>query len=584
GLVVASPQASAASNWKISRYHSTVTLATDGLATVVVDFDFDFGNESGHGPYVLLPFRQGLADDPDRWRDLTTKVVSITSGTGAPVDLKKETQGSILSLRIGDEDKTVRGVQNYVVTYTARGFIEPNQATSGLDEFNWNAVGEGWEVPLNNVSVDVTGPAAIRRTACFAGTDYSGPCTTTSGSGNTAHFEVAKLNPGQGMQVVAGFPKGTFVGAEPTFSKRYRIGNMFPVTPVTAGLTALLSALGLGWVVARVRRNGRDEVYLGMTPGVIPGAGQAANVGHARAPEVAVAFRPPAGATPGEIGTLIDAKADNVDVTAMIIDLAVRGHMKIDQQGKKDFTFRRLQSADRPSEGESKLLAALFKGHNTVTSDDLKDKSYAKLLSDSRADLYEAVMRRGWFRRKPETARMLAYGLGILLIIAAVLSGGLLGLFGFGFLGVAALVTGFAVLGTGHLMPARTADGSAVLAQTKGFELYLRTAEADQIKFEEGIDVFSRYLPYAIVFGVAERWVKVFERLAAEGLWTPTNTWYTGPNGYIFYPGFASSMDGLTSAMSSSLHAAEAAASAGSGGGSGFSGGGGFGGGGGGGW
>ena len=44
GLVVASPQASAASNWKISRYHSTVTLATDGLATVVVDFDFHVGN------------------------------------------------------------------------------------------------------------------------------------------------------------------------------------------------------------------------------------------------------------------------------------------------------------------------------------------------------------------------------------------------------------------------------------------------------------------------------------------------------------------------------------------------------------
>ncbi|HNV12081.1 MAG TPA: DUF2207 domain-containing protein, partial [Propionibacteriaceae bacterium] len=278
-LVVGTPQASAAANWKISRYHATVNLAKDGLATVVVDFDFDFGNESGHGPYVLLPFRQAVADDPDHWRNLTTDVVSITSGTGAPVDLKEEKSGSILSLRIGDEDRTVRGVQNYVLTYTAHGFVEPNQESSGLDEFNWNAIGEAWDVPLSNVTVDVTGPGTIRRTACFAGYNYSGDCTESSGSGSSASFAVAQLQPAQGMQVVAGFPAGTFVGAEPTFSKRYRVGNMFPVTPVTGGLAALISLLGVVWVAARVRRKGRDEVYLGLTPGMSPASGQPVTVG-----------------------------------------------------------------------------------------------------------------------------------------------------------------------------------------------------------------------------------------------------------------------------------------------------------------
>ena len=121
-----------------------------------------------------------------------------------------------------------------------------------------------------------------------------------------------------------------------------------------------------------------------------------------------------------------------------------------------------------------------------------------------------------------------------------------------------------------------------MLAQARGFELYLRTAEADQIKFEEGIDVFSRYLPYAIMFGVAERWTKVFEQLAAEGRYTFDTPWYVGYGyGYGFSAhSFASSMDNLASTMSSSMQHATAATS----GGSGFSGGGGFGGGGGGGW
>ena len=54
-----------------------------------------------------------------------------------------------------------------------------------------------------------------------------------------------------------------------------------------------------------------------------------------------------------------------------------------------------------------------------------------------------------------------------------------------------------------------------------GFKKYLETAEADQIKFEEAADIFSRYLPYAIAFGVADHWAKVFgdvaTRARAEG-------------------------------------------------------------------
>ena len=120
-----------------------------------------------------------------------------------------------------------------------------------------------------------------------------------------------------------------------------------------------------------------------------------------------------------------------------------------------------------------------------------------------------------------------------------------------------------------------------MLAQAKGFELYLTTAEAEQIKFEEGIDVFSRYLPYAIVFGVAERWAKIFQQLAAQGRYVSDASWYVGYGyGTMFSSGFTSSLDQLASTMSTSMQSATAASS----GGSGFSGGGGFGGGGGGGW
>ncbi|MFT3971322.1 MAG: DUF2207 domain-containing protein [Micropruina sp.] len=277
-----------------------------------------------------------------------------------------------------------------------------------------------------------------------------------------------------------------------------------------------------------------------------------------------------------------NSTADNVNITATIIDLAVRGHLRIDQQGKKDWTLYRLQGPDKLRRYESYLVKKLFSKGSTVTTDDLKEKGYAGTLEGTRERLYKRVTDElKWFRRNPSTVRGVAILGGIGLIGLGAVVGLGLGFVGFGLVGLAGVICGLVMLALSNRFGVRTADGSAVLAQAKGFELYLTTAEADQIKFEEGIDVFSRYLPYAIVFGVAERWAKIFQDLAARGVYTPDNSWYVGyPDGNILSGGFVSSMDQLTSTMSSSMQNATTASS----GGSGFSGGGGFGGGGGGGW
>ena len=275
-------------------------------------------------------------------------------------------------------------------------------------------------------------------------------------------------------------------------------------------------------------------------------------------------------------------------MTGAIIDLAVRGHLHIDQIAKKTWNFTYMQTQDPLQPFEEDLLERLFQGEREVTTDDMKDKSYAGLLTHTRSALYQQVAtERHWFRRRPDQAKLAAVAIGVLLIVAGLGIGFVLGLaFGWGLIGVAIVVTGLLLLLLAKSMPARTPEGSAMLAQAKGFELYLRTAEADQIRFEEGIDVYSRYLPYAIVFGVAERWTKVFEELAAAGRYEPDMRWYGSPHGSGFFYGaaFASTMNQMTAAMSSAMSSAVTSATAGSGGGSGFSGGGGFGGGGGGGW
>ena len=75
----------------------------------------------------------------------------------------------------------------------------------------------------------------------------------------------------------------------------------------------------------------------------------------------------------------------------------------------------------------------------------------------------------------------------------------------------------------------RTAEGRAVCDQVEGFKTYLATAEADQLKFEEGEDIFSKYLPWAIIFELADRWAKICGDLVAMGrLPNATPYWYIG--------------------------------------------------------
>ncbi|MDO5534870.1 MAG: DUF2207 domain-containing protein [Propionibacteriaceae bacterium] len=573
-------------DWRISRYVADVDVNADGLSSVRLEFDFEFEDSPGHGPFITLPLQQEVAGDPDVWRMIDIEVGEVSSPSGAPADTRVTTDSGSLVIRVGDEDVEVEGTQTYVIEYTARGLLAPRHASSGLDEFNWNVIGTGWQVPISVVRTTITGPDDVARTACWQGRGFDRACNA-SAEGASASFVASVLDPGEGVQVVAGFPAGTFVGAEPRFTKRYHLGNVVPLTPVSLGLTGALTALGIGAVVVKARRWSRDEVYLGLTPGVRPAPGQGAPVGPAegKAP-VTVQFSPPAGAHVGEVGVLLDTRADNVDVTATILDLAARGHFQIVEDGSA-WTFVRRQTNDPLSGPEKHIVSTLFKKGNAVSTKDLRDKTYHQLLTGARNRLQERVTKDlHWFKGSPQAAQGLAYaGAGLLILLGVGLVLVLGFAFGLGLVGLAPIIAGVVLLPLASKAGRRTADGSAVLAQAKGFELYLRTAEADQIKFEEGIDVFSRYLPWATIFGVAERWAAVFQQLANQGRYQPTD-WYVGAS---LYDGarFSASMGQLSHTLSDSMQAAvsaQTAATSASSGGSGFSGGGGFGGGGGGGW
>src|SRR5438876_387265 len=106
----------------------------------------------------------------------------------------------------------------------------------------------------------------------------------------------------------------------------------FSVEPLTVGSALLLLLLGVVWLGRMVWRRGRDMEYATAyystndpTERIRPLFRPAAVV-----PE----YRPPDNLRPAQLGLILDELADTKDLTATIVDMAVRGYLVI--KGVKD--------------------------------------------------------------------------------------------------------------------------------------------------------------------------------------------------------------------------------------------------------
>jgi uncharacterized membrane protein YgcG len=599
---------------RITDYTIAMTVLVDGSLRVREDLTYSFGTSSGrHGIDRTLPVQFSYDEEHTRVYPLAGDP-RASSPSGAPAQLET-TYGPTVTMRIGDPDRTVRGTQRYVLEYDLGGVV--NTLPDG-QELYWNAIGTEWKVPIDRVRVTVDGPAGVTKATCFkgvrAGTEQ---CEHAIKDKDTATYTAAGLDAGEGLTVVAAFPSGTCPDAAPILERIWTPQRAFRLTPASgAGALGLLLVIG-GGAVYLVLRTGRDRRYLGFIPGLAPaeGPGPASRRALKRATEeqdtyerrgwvgrvplmrsdpIAVQFQPPKGMRPGQLGTLLDEYANVVDVTATIIDLAVRGFLQITEVRRKGWFHGgdwRLTRSRRPPGGEleryeSTLLEAMFNGRGEVLLSGLRQTFRTDLLK-VQSQLYDDVTGRGWFRGNPVMVRRRWRGLAVaVMALGCVLTWLLARYTTFGLVGVGAVLGGAAALALAGRMPSRTAAGTAMLAQARGFRLYLETAEANEIRFEEEHDVFSRYLPYAIVFGVAERWARVFADLAASGVTVASPTWYVSDQSYgapdaFDFGGFGHAMGSFVTTTSGSIAAATPSSSGGSGFSGGFSGGGGGGGGGG---
>ncbi len=594
-------------DYVINSFDVDIEVRPDGSLRVTEVISVEFLNDR-RGIFRVIPVRYGLNPDdlrielpegrrPDEYyRAIDLSDIDVSSPTAPDetlIERPNRFEGTNLRIRIGEEDTYIRGQHTYRIAYTVEGALNEFDEH---DELVWNATGDEWDTLMRSVSTTVHG-VPIDRIGCWLGPrGTTNLCLDPVLDGDRAVFTANMVPPYSGLTIAIAFPKGAVDPGEPILVEKWHpvraLWGSAAAIPM-AVVTGLLSVIGLNVLLYRQGRDRVAEGYVGVDGTVRSDVAQTPPRGLFSGRDTSVQFRPPDGLRPGELGLIIDERVDPIDLSATIVDLAVRGYLRIEEESDKflfftrdDWKFIKLKPADDSLRAyEKRLFNGIFESGDEVLLSDLRGE-FASDYSLAQKDLYQAGDDNRWFNGRPDLVRSKWAGLGALGLFVSI------GLFALAFIfskvaiAVVPLILVSFVMITAHRhMPHRTSRGSRLLNETLGFKEFIETAETGRMQFAEDANLFVEYLPYAIVFGATDKWAKAFEHLG-EAVAASVGAWYVGrgfSDGHFHANRFSASISELGSTVGSSLsYSPSASGSSGFSGGGG--GGGGFGGGGGGSW
>ena len=398
------------------------------------------------------------------------------------------------------------GRHTYTISYTAQGATRTEP--SG-DQIFWNALPADLGARVENGAISITLPEGVQAgstTALFGGREGESIATSVSDDGRRITFQLAQPRPsGTAVEVGVRFPSGQIDLETPGWQRREQLNDALSLfVLVVSLLIAVGGPLGalMMWYLF-----GRDP-EVGPTPDYLT--------------------EPPEKTPPAVVGTLIDETAHIHDIMSTLVDLARRGYLTMTETSKgKDYEFQR---TDKPLDDlrpfESKMIDGIFSGRQKRDLEDLRYK-FASRLASIRNELYKELEKRGYVRRSPEGVRgtygCLSFGIGGVAFLSFF---ALPGIFGNG---VSTIVCPSLALGAtaviafvvSRYMPAKTKKGAEAAVQWMAFKKYLQEIER-HTNLEEATEIFEKYLPYAVAFGLERSWIRKFSAVPN----TPVPPWY----------------------------------------------------------
>jgi len=482
-------------NEHIAAFFADIAAREDGTILVAERIEYVFPTQR-HGIYRDLPIRYSIDGRTVR---MPVEVLGVERA-GAPTPFTIENNGNVVRVKIGDPDATITGAQSYVVKYTVQGAL---RYFEDHDELYWNVTGNGWEVPIKRASALVrTPPGSV---GSLTHTCYTGPKGSTAQEClSRAEGETVSVVAEDTLTIVVGWKPGLVAKVLPVRDDWYSFGKTWPY--VLPFLAAFL-------LYRRWSKTGRDPKGRGTDM---------------------VQYDPPGGLSPAETGCLIDERAGAPEIVATIVGLAVRGHVKfveVMNGAKDDIRIDLIKGEPYPADMkpyERSVLETLFGTSHSVLVSDIKEK----YVFDGKTEIIagqidEALVAAGYFPKNIRKTRGSYLGSGLLfiafigfpLMLISAQAGVLAGVN----LGISLCIVGAMFIAVSKAMVSHTEKGVLGREHAVGFKEYLEKAEKYRLQWQEKEGIFEKFLPYAMVFGVADKWTKAF-----EGFDLKKPDWYEG--------------------------------------------------------
>jgi uncharacterized membrane protein YgcG len=547
----------------ITRYDADFDVAADGTMSVTERLTVDFPSYGKHGIFrfwdVADPNASNLRREPED--------IAVTLD-GKPEEFEELTEdnGRYHVAKIGSAYRTLDpGEHVYVITYVIRDAIIEG-ADGHESQFYWNLIPGGWQQRILEADLTVSLPVEAQDVECAVGTGETGGCTA-DGEGTT--------------------------------DLRVRTGPIDARTPVTirTGLdmaTPDVEGKSLPWSVRFDPVLGGSLVLLVLVVLLAFGALAWGSVIGARSrepkPAYPLMYAPPDGIGPAQGSYLLTETVDKEAFVASVLEAAEQDAVTLDRQGAAwTITDKGGAEAWAKLDEVTTQVARLLHGPGTSFVADPNDVEAGKRLKTRLSDFESST--KSWAEGK---GLMVPSGLGSIggfvvmagfAAVVAVLIWNPVGMTAIG------LIPGFFAVGAVSLLRSgsgtrRTAAGRELWSRLGGFHRVLSTPSSEQrFDFSGRQELYTKYIPWAVAFGVADQWAEKYRtEMGAE----PPTPRYLGSayTGSVLGTGITQMVDSFSGTLDSAISSYEATqkSSSSGGGGGGFSGGGGGGGGGGGSW
>lgn len=329
-------------------------------------------------------------------------------------------------------------------------------------------------------------------------------------------LEQTDLHKGDAIDLTLQLPPGTVPSNADV--RDSGAGGPFAITaPVLVAFGVLL--LALAGLVAFVLRARRQDAAAGSGSETIDPLLRESD---------RVQFTSPDGVLPGEAGLLLDGHVDPIDIAATVVDLAVRRYIRLAPLSDQDWRITRVNAPDDQLRDYEKAVyqALLPVGTDAVTLAELRKPGRVAAGPVRTALLADAVARGNLLdRRRPG----LAVWLGGALVVAGIAATVALALTsGHALVGVAIALGGVATLLLPKYLPVRTARGLELTRQIRALQRGLEATRREQIPPIDQETVFSRALPFTVIGGRVDNWIRVFRDLDPSADAQPGLYWFAG--------------------------------------------------------